>query len=59
MIATKMIRDNEVVDVEVEDAPNAMPSAAAWMQRPRVVENERCGGVVEGGGGLEESSERE
>lgn len=38
------MRESEVVD-EIE-APSAMPSAAACMQRPRVVEKER-----EGGGG--------
>ena len=56
MMATKMMRESEVVD-EIE-APSAMPSAAACMQRPKVVENEREGG---GGAvvGVEESSDRE
>ena len=58
MIATKMMRLNELVEVDEEEAPNAMPSAAACIQRPRVVEKERCGGA-----GLEtgevERSERE
>lgn len=35
-----------------------MPSAAAWMQRPRVVEIERCGEAGVGGGEVERS-ERE
>lgn len=50
------MRESEVVD-EIE-APSAMPSAAACMQRPKVVENEREGG---GGAavGVEESSDRE
>lgn len=56
MMATKMIRESEVVD-EIE-APSAIPSAAACMQRPKVVEKER-----EGGGGadvaVEDSSDRE
>lgn len=50
------MRESEVVD-EIE-APSAMPSAAACMQRPKVVEKER-----EGGGGaavaVEDSSDRE
>lgn len=56
MMATKMMRESEVVD-EIE-APSAMPSAAACMQRPKVVENEREGG---GGAavGVEERSDRE
>lgn len=45
-----------VVVGEDEDAPRAMPSAAAWMHRPRVVERERDGG---GGGELVDRSERE
>ena len=44
--------------VDEIEAPSAIPSAAACMQRPKVVENER-----EGGGGaivaVEESSDRE
>lgn len=56
MMATKMMREREVVAVEDDEAPRAMPSAAAWMQRPRVVERARDGG---GGGGVEERSERE
>lgn len=31
------------MECEVEDAPRAMPSAAEWMQRPKVVERERVG----------------
>lgn len=58
MIATNMIRDNEVVDVEDEDAPSAIPSAAAWMQRPSVVERDRWGEAGVGGGDVERS-ERE
>lgn len=46
MMARKMIKDSDLVVVDEEDAPSAMPSAAAWMQRPRVVENERGGGDV-------------
>ena len=42
--------------VEEEDAPRAIPSAAAWIQRPRVVDRVREGG---GGGGVEARSERE
>ena len=41
MIAKKMMRLNPFVEWEVEDAPRAMPSAAEWMQRPRVVEEGR------------------
>lgn len=50
------MRESELVD-EIE-APSAMPSAAACIQRPKVVENEREGG---GGAivGVEESSDRE
>ena len=55
MIATKMIRDKDVVDWDDEDAPRAIPSAAAWMQRPRVVERERCGEEGVGGGDVERS----
>lgn len=55
-MATKMMMEREVVAVEDEDAPRAIPSAAAWMQRPRVVERVREGG---GGGGLDDKSERE
>lgn len=50
------MRESEVVD-EIE-APSAMPSAAACIQRPKVVEKER-----DGGGGaavaVEDSSDRE
>ncbi len=43
-----------------DDAPNAMPSAAAWMQRPRVVERDREGeGVRSVGEEAVERSERE
>ncbi len=31
---------------EVDEAPNAIPSAAAWMQRPRVVDSAREGAVM-------------
>ena len=59
MMARKMMKEREGV-VE-EEAPRAMPSAAAWMQRPRVVERVRGG--VEAGEvvmvGAEERSERE
>lgn len=41
MIATNIMMDNEDVDVEDEDAPSAMPSAAAWIQRPKVVDMDR------------------
>ena len=37
-----MISDREEGVVEL--APRAMPSARAWMQRPRVVEREGAGG---------------
>lgn len=58
MIATKIISDSDIVEDEVEEAPSAIPSAAACIQRPRVVESDRWGeaGV---GGGEEESSDRE
>lgn len=56
IMATKIIRESEVVAVEEDEAPSAMPSAAAWMQRPKVVERARDGG---GGGGVEDRSERE
>lgn len=42
--------------MEEDDAPSAIPSAVAWMQRPRVVERARCGG---GGSGVVDRSERE
>ncbi|KAI4124158.1 MAG: hypothetical protein LQ341_007100 [Variospora aurantia] len=42
MIARKMIKPREELPPEECDAPSAMPSAAAWMTRPRVVEKERC-----------------
>ena len=54
--ATKIIREREVVDLDEEEAPKAIPSAAAWIHRPRVVERARCGG---GDGGVEDRSERE
>lgn len=41
MIATKIINERDVVDVEEEDAPKAIPSAVACMQRPSVVERAR------------------
>lgn len=46
--------------VEMWEAPRAMPSAAAWMMRPRVVEKEFwfCGEVV-WEGEVVERSERE
>ena len=51
----------------VDEAPRAMPSAAAWMTRPRVVESVRwwvCeeednAEEEEEGGGEDERSERE
>ena len=58
MMATKMMSDKEVVEVDEDDAPSAMPSAAAWIHRPSVVEIDRCG-VASAGGGDVESSERE
>ena len=45
-MARKIMNDNDLVVEDVDDAPSAMPSAAACMQRPRVVENERGGGDV-------------
>lgn len=53
-----MIKDSDVVEVDEEDAPSAIPSAAACMQRPSVVDMERCG-VAGVGGGDVERSERE
>ncbi len=41
IMATKMISEREVVDVEDDEAPKAIPSAMACMQRPRVVERAR------------------
>lgn len=58
MIATKMIRESEAVEDEVDDAPSAIPSAAACMQRPSVVERDRCGEAGVGGGDVDRS-ERE
>ena len=58
MIATKIIRDSDVVDEDVDDAPSAIPSAAECMQRPSVVDRDRCG-VAGVGGGDVERSERE
>lgn len=57
-MATKIIRDREVVEDEDEDAPRAIPSAAACMQRPSVVESDRCGDAGVGGGEVDRS-ERE
>lgn len=54
--ATKMIKEREVVELEEEEAPRAIPSAAAWMHNPSVVERARGGG---GEVGEEERSERE
>lgn len=56
MIATKMINESEVVDEEEDDAPKAIPSAVACMQRPSVVDRARWGG---GGVGEVDRSERE
>lgn len=58
IIATNIMRDRDVVEAEDEEAPSAIPSAAACMQRPRVVERERCGDAGLGGGEVERS-ERE
>lgn len=58
MIATKIISDSDVVEDEVEEAPSAIPSAAACIQRPRVVESDRWGEAGVGGGEVE-SSDRE
>ena len=57
-MATNMIKDSDVVEVDEEDAPRAIPSAAACIQRPSVVDMERCG-VGGLGGGDVERSERE
>lgn len=55
-----MIKDRDLVVEEEDDAPRAIPSAAAWMQRPRVVENERGGGgALPVGDEAVERSERE
>ena len=43
MIATNIIRLKDVVAELEDEAPSAIPSAAAWIQRPRVVERVRCG----------------
>jgi len=59
MIATKMMRERDVVAVLLEDAPRAIPSAVACMHKPRVVESVRCGCWCEGRGAVEERSERE
>ena len=58
MIATKMMRLSELVDLDDDDAPSAIPSAAACMQSPSVVDKDRCGGAGVETGELE-SSERE
>lgn len=43
IIATNIIRERDVVAELVEEAPRAMPSAAACIHSPRVVESVRCG----------------
>ena len=54
------MNDKDLVVDEEDDAPSAIPSAAAWMQRPRVVAKERCGGeVLPVGDDAVERSERE
>jgi len=58
MIATNIMRERDVVAELVEEAPRAMPSAAACIHSPRVVERVRCGCCCEGGA-VEERSERE
>lgn len=58
-----MTNPNDVLLPEEWDAPNAIPSAAAWITSPSVVEKERwecdCCAVCEGREEVDERSERE
>ena len=42
MMARNIIKPSPVLEPEEWDAPSAIPSAAAWITRPSVVEKDRC-----------------
>lgn len=60
IIARKMTNESPLVVEEYEEAPSAIPSAAAWMHRPNVVDKDRDGVETRSVGEDEvERSERE
>jgi hypothetical protein len=59
IIARKTIASNAVFEL-ADEAPNAIPSAAAWITRPRVVDEAlECVRAAEGLSSGEDEAERE